>query len=70
MGALISKVFPCMAVSIPDDGSSQPDSIVVNIKSNSACCRGKTVQLKLDNSQIGDLSKIMAEILNTNKNNK
>lgn len=67
MGALLSKVFPCMSTTKGEPGN--PDSIVIDIRSTSSCCKGKTVQLKLDSSQVSDLSRVIAELIESKNKN-
>ena len=63
MGAYLScikTIFPCM--SGQGDGTS---TTTISIKSTSSCCRGKIVQLKLDNEQLKDLNAIVSQLVTT-----
>lgn len=54
MGNLLSSYFPCMA-----SPSSEPQNTIITIKSTSACCRGKIIQVKLDDEDKKEFEEII-----------
>ncbi len=60
MGAALSAfktLFPCM-------GGAQGDTAsTITIRSTSACCRGKIVQIRLDDHQIKELGDVISKLV-------
>lgn len=60
MGAALSAfktLFPCM-------GGAQGDAeTTITIRSTSACCRGKIIQIRLDDHQVKEFGDLIAKLV-------
>jgi len=63
MGAFLSclpNLFPCMS---GQPRGNDEGHTIVTIKSNSACCRGRVVELHLNEHQVQGLNELIAGLL-------
>ncbi len=69
MGNVLARIMPCMT-SVATEGDPTglgPGTVTLSITSTSSCCKGKTVQLKLNNEHVAEISKLMAELIAKNE---
>lgn len=67
MGNFISHIFPCMA-----SATSDPPQTTITISSTSACCRGKIIQVTIDDEHKKEFEQIISDFVkkvDENKNN-
>lgn len=63
MGAALSGIralFPCMS------GGGGDTSSTITVRSTSACCRGKIVQVRLDDQHIKELGDLLSRLVEQN----
>lgn len=58
MGNLATKLFPCMTQTMGD-----PPTTTITIKSTSACCRGRIVQIKIDDEHKKEFNEIIKKFI-------
>lgn len=63
MGAALTAMralFPCMS------GGSDGDTSTITVRSTSACCRGKIVQVRLDDEHMREISVLLSRLIEQN----
>jgi hypothetical protein len=64
MGNYLSSVFPCMR------GTGEAGQTTITVRSTSACCRGRIIQIKLDEEHKQEFDEIVKKFIEKTSDSK